>query len=122
MSGIFSVDRHMHDRADAAARDALAANIAHQLVVADGDLFSVHARNHALAADFPHIGYTLGIRLFPIGSDQTAADRVGGIGLGMRRISNELFVLQRRMVHAADLKASLRQRAGLIHHDRPHLG
>ena len=107
----------MDDRADVAAVDRLAAEGAHQLRAADGHLAAVHLRDHAAAALFAHVADARCLRLPPVGADQTAADGVARVDLGVRGVLDQLFILDRGVVHAADLEIALRQRAGLVQDD-----
>lgn len=59
MAGVLAVDRHVDDRADAAALLPLDAELIHELAVARGHTVAVHGRDHAAAAalfDVRHAG------------------------------------------------------------------
>ena len=112
-------DRHMDDGADAVAAACHAiAQLLHQLAVAGGDGHAVHHRGHAVAADAPECpSRGCGRSHLPVGLLQALADGMRGGALGQRRVFEQLFLRHRAVMHGADLKHALRQRAGLVEYD-----
>ena len=117
VTGVFSVDGHVDDRADAVAVDEVNAQLLHELMVAGGDRYAVDLRENAPAADLFDIRDAAAVNFFAIRLLQALADGMGRGALGKRRVLEKLFLLHRAMVDGADLKHALGQRAGLIEDD-----
>ena len=117
MTGVFSVDSHVDDRADAVAVDCVDTQLLHELVVACGDRYTVDLRENAPAADLFNVRDAAAVDLFSVRLLQALADGMGRGALGERCVLEKLLLLHRAVVDGADLKDALRQCAGLIEDD-----
>ena len=74
MPGVFAFYGDMDDRSHTVTADEGNSQMSHQLVVAGGNLFSVHGGKHAVAAYLADILHAGTVYFFPIGSLQASAD------------------------------------------------
>ena len=119
VSGVFAVHRHVNDRAHAVTVLIGDPQLVHQLGVARRHSHAVHSRRHAVAADLLDVGHAAAVDRLAIGLLQAPADGMRRGALGQRGVLDQLFILQRAVMHAAHLKHAARQRAGLVKHDGP---
>ena len=119
---VLAVHRDMDDGADTVALVPHDAQLLHQLAVSGGDGHAVHHRGHAAAAVLLNVRDAGAIQRTAGSLLQTLADGVRGRALGKRRVFEQLFLRHRAVMHGADLKHALRERAGLVEHDGLRLG
>ena len=114
MPGVLPVERHMDDRARAAAGDERHAKLIHELVVARGDAHAIHRGEHSAAADLLDVGDAGAVGFLAVVAADALADGVGGGALGQSGVLDELVVAERAVVDAADLEHAAGDGAGLV--------
>ena len=114
---VLAVHRDMDDGADAVALVPRDAQLLHELAVSGGDGHAVHHRGHAAAAVLLNVRDAGAVQRTAGSLLQALADGVRGCALGKRRVFEQLFLRHRAVMHGADLKHALRERAGLVEDD-----
>ena len=114
MTGIFTVNRHVDDRADAVAVLIADSELPHQLAVARRHGVSVDLCHDPVAADLLDIAHAAAVDFPAVGLLQALADRVGGRALGQRRVFQKLHLFHLVVVYAGHLEHTLRQGARLV--------
>ena len=117
VAGVLAVERHVDYCADTVAALVGDVQLLHELVVAGGDLNSIYLGDNAVAADLFDIRDAAAVDLLAVGALETLADRMGGGTFGESCVLKQLFLLDRCVVHGADLEYALGQRAGLVKHN-----